>query len=81
MLDLAPDQNFLSFMFSVLDYTAPEQNTYRYRLDGLDTGWINAGTRHYAAYTDLQPGDYVFRFTDATTTMCGTPRELHSASG
>jgi signal transduction histidine kinase/streptogramin lyase len=60
-LDLAPDQNFLSFMFSVLDYTAPEQNTYRYMLEGLDRTWINAGTRRYAAYTDLQPGEYVLR--------------------
>jgi signal transduction histidine kinase/ligand-binding sensor domain-containing protein len=59
-LELAPDENFLSFMFSALDYTAPEQNTYRYMLEGLDRTWVEAGTRHYAAYTDLQPGEYVF---------------------
>jgi signal transduction histidine kinase len=61
MLDLAPDQNFLSFTFSVLDYTAPEQNVYRYKLEGLDVDWIDSGTRHYAAYTDLQPGNYLLR--------------------
>jgi signal transduction histidine kinase/ligand-binding sensor domain-containing protein len=60
-LDLNPDQNFLSFQFSALDYTAPDQNAYRYMLEGLDKTWIEAGTRHYAAYTDLQPGEYVLR--------------------
>jgi signal transduction histidine kinase/ligand-binding sensor domain-containing protein len=61
VLVLAPEENFLSFMFSALDYTAPEQNAYRYMLEGLDRTWVEAGTRHYAAYTDLQPGEYVFR--------------------
>jgi signal transduction histidine kinase/ligand-binding sensor domain-containing protein len=61
LLDLAPDQNFLSFTFSVLDYTAPEQNAYRYMLVGLEEHWNKAGGRHYAAYTDLQPGEYVLR--------------------
>jgi signal transduction histidine kinase/ligand-binding sensor domain-containing protein len=61
LLDLAPDQNFLSFLFSSLDYTAPEQNAYRYKLEGLDQTWIEAGSRRYAAYTDLQPGEYVLR--------------------
>jgi signal transduction histidine kinase/ligand-binding sensor domain-containing protein len=60
-LELAPDQNFVSFMFSALDFTAPEQNAYRYILEGLDHNWIEAGTRRYAAYTDLQPGEYVLR--------------------
>jgi signal transduction histidine kinase/streptogramin lyase len=61
VLELDHDENFLSFMFSVLDFTAPEQNTCRYMLEGLDKGWINAGTRRYAAYTDLQPGEYLLR--------------------
>jgi signal transduction histidine kinase len=44
-----------------LDYTMAEKNQYAYRLEGLDRDWIYAGTRHYADYPDLRPGDYVFR--------------------
>lgn len=34
---------------------------FRYRLDGVDTGWIDAGGRRQAVYTNLAPGPYRFR--------------------
>jgi len=60
-IQLPYQDNFLSFEFTALDYTIPEKNQYAYRLEGLDRDWIYAGTRHYADYPDLKPGDYVFR--------------------
>jgi signal transduction histidine kinase/ligand-binding sensor domain-containing protein len=67
--DLSPDQhirlsyqdNFLSFDFAALDYTMPEKNQYAYQMEGLDRDWVYAGTRRYAAYPDLKPGEYIFR--------------------
>jgi signal transduction histidine kinase/ligand-binding sensor domain-containing protein len=67
--DLSPDepvelsyqQNFLSFEFAALDYTAPEKNQYAYKLEGLDADWVQAGTRRRADYPNLRPGDYIFR--------------------
>jgi len=49
-----------------LDYTAPslsipERVRFRYRLDGVDDDWQEAGTRRQAFYTQLGPGNYVFR--------------------
>ena len=58
---LSYDQNFFSFEFAALSYTAPEKNTFRYMLEGIDEKWVSSGTRHYAAYTHLSPGNYVFR--------------------
>jgi signal transduction histidine kinase len=58
---LSHDQNFFSFEFSLLDFTAPEKNRYRYRLEGFDERWIPAGSRRYASYTNLDGGEYVFR--------------------
>ncbi len=52
---------FLSIDFSALDYTHPESNQYRYKLEGLDRDWVNAGNRHFAYYTNLPPGEYTFR--------------------
>ncbi len=34
---------------------------FRYRLDGIDSDWVDAGIRRQAFYTNLGPGNYVFR--------------------
>ncbi|MBM2841813.1 MAG: Histidine kinase protein, partial [Bacteroidetes bacterium] len=60
-IHLSYDQDFISFEFVALDYTAPLRNQYAYKLEGFDHNWIEAGTRRYAAYTRLSPGEYVFR--------------------
>jgi len=60
-LKLSHKENFFAFEFAALDYTAPEKNRYAYRLEGFDRNWIDAGTRRYASYTNLDPGAYVFR--------------------
>lgn len=49
-----------------IDYTAPflrrpEQGRFRYRLEGLDDHWQDAGTRRQALYSRLAPGTYRFR--------------------
>ncbi len=49
-----------------IDYTAPELSSplktrFRYRLEGFDADWVDAGTRRVALYTNLPPGAYTFR--------------------
>ena len=49
-----------------IDYTAlslsiPERVRFRYKLDGYDKGWQDAGTRRQAFYTHLPPGHYTFQ--------------------
>jgi signal transduction histidine kinase len=49
-----------------IDYTAmsfvlPQRVHFRYRLEGRDTTWQEAGTRRQAFYSDLPPGSYTFR--------------------
>jgi signal transduction histidine kinase/sugar lactone lactonase YvrE len=49
-----------------IDYTSPTSSIpqkvkFRYRLDGYDRNWHEAGTRRQAFYTDLPPGKYSFR--------------------
>jgi signal transduction histidine kinase/CheY-like chemotaxis protein/streptogramin lyase len=51
-----------SFEFAVLSYRAPHQNQYKYRLEGFEKEWNETNsTRRFATYTNLDPGDYVFR--------------------
>lgn len=39
----------------------PERVNFRYRLDGFDEDWQDAGHRRVAYYTNLGPGEYRFR--------------------
>jgi signal transduction histidine kinase/ligand-binding sensor domain-containing protein len=60
-IQLTYEENYFSFEFAALSFTAPERNAYRYILEGFDKNWISCGTRRYAAYTHVDPGDYVFK--------------------
>ncbi len=60
-LDLTYRDYSLAFEFAALSFTNPARNRYAYRLERFDRDWIDAGTRRFARYTDLPPGDYVFR--------------------
>ena len=58
---LSYQDNFVSFEFAALDYSAPEKNQYAYKLEGFDKDWVYAGTRRYVSYTNLRGGTYTFR--------------------
>lgn len=58
---LEPGQNKLEFDFIGLSYMASDEVIYRYILDGIDSDWIDAGSRRQAFYTNLPPGEYTFR--------------------
>jgi len=51
----------ISFEFASLHYSHPEKNEYAYILEGIDKEWNYVGNRHFASYTHLPPGSYVFR--------------------
>ncbi|MBL8149162.1 MAG: GAF domain-containing protein, partial [Blastocatellia bacterium] len=54
-------QNFLSFEFASLNFVLSEKNQYAYKLEGLDKDWVYSGARRSVTYTNLEPGDYIFR--------------------
>jgi signal transduction histidine kinase len=49
--------------YTALNFSTPERVRYRYRLEGVDKDWQNAGARREAFYTKLGPGDYHFEVT------------------
>ena len=71
-----PDSNFISFEYVALDYDSPDKINYSYFLEGFDDDWINAGSRYYAAYSNLPPGDYSFNVK--AETIRGTVTEIAS---
>ncbi len=60
-IHLKYDQNFFAFEFAALDYITPTKSRYAYMLEGLEKDWVECGTRRDARYTNVAPGEYVFR--------------------
>jgi PAS domain S-box-containing protein len=58
---LAPRTTELQISYTALSLAAPEKVRFRYRLEGVDTDWQDAGNRREAFYTRLGPGEYHFR--------------------
>ena len=58
---LSHNQSVISFEFASLNYGAQDKKQYSYILEGFDDDWNNVGTQHTATYTNLDPGDYVFK--------------------
>lgn len=60
-LDLAPGRHTIEIEYTALSLAAPERVQFRYRLEGYDASWIEAGTRRTAYYTGIPPGRYRFQ--------------------
>jgi streptogramin lyase len=67
-ITLTQQQNIFSIEFSALSYFNAETNRYRYRLDGLDDSWHEAGSdQRTANYTTLPARTYIFEVQSATS--------------
>jgi signal transduction histidine kinase/ligand-binding sensor domain-containing protein len=53
--------NMVTFEFASMEFSAPEEHSYQYKLEGFDNDWILSGTDNSAVYTNLDPGTYIFR--------------------
>ena len=60
-VQVAPGPQQWEFHYTGLSLLVPQHSLFRYRLDGFDLGWIDAGNRRTAYYTRLPPGTYTFR--------------------
>ncbi|MBI4326796.1 MAG: ATP-binding protein, partial [Chloroflexi bacterium] len=62
-LRIGPRARRVELRYTALSFTAPEKVRFRYRLDGLDSDWVEAEGRRVAEYSFLPPGQYRFRVT------------------
>lgn len=74
---LTPDERSLTITFAALDYTAPEQVRYAYRL-GSNDAWKSIGNAHSISLPKLKPGQYSLqiRSTNADGRWVGNTRTL-----
>ena len=64
-LSLTAGTRDLQIDYTALSLSRPDRIRFRYRLDGFDESWVDAGSRRQAFYTNLAPGRYKFRVAAA----------------
>jgi signal transduction histidine kinase/CheY-like chemotaxis protein len=57
-INLDWQHNYFEFEYAALNFTNPAKNQYKYKLEGLDKDWYNAGTRRFGRYSGLSGGEY-----------------------
>lgn len=67
-IELDPEDYFITFVFSVLDFIAPENHRFRYQLEGFDPDWRESGKHNSATYTNLPPGQYSLKVLGKNST-------------
>ena len=59
-LTIEPGHDRISIHYAGLSFRAPQKVRFRYRLEGFDHDWIDAGVRRTAFYTNLPAATYRF---------------------
>jgi signal transduction histidine kinase/ligand-binding sensor domain-containing protein len=66
-LIINPNQQNFEISYTALSFINSENLRFKYKLEGLDDDWIDAGTRRLAYFSHVPPGKYTFRVTAANS--------------
>jgi hypothetical protein len=56
-----PGKHQIEFRYTGLSLVSSDRVQFRYRLEGADAGWVEAGTRRFVQYNLLPAGNYRFQ--------------------
>lgn len=62
---ILPENDSLEIKYTGLSFNKSDQIKFKYKLEGLDKDWVDAGTRRRAFFTHLPSGEYSFRVAAA----------------
>ncbi len=74
---LGPAMRDLEIHYTAIRLQSPERVRFRYRLEGYDTRWNDAGERRVAYYTNLPAGDYQFHLVAYDVNLPEKPAEAY----
>src|SRR5439155_26690111 len=61
LLQILPGAKRVEIHYTGLSFAAPEKVLFRYKLEGMEREWIEAGRKRVAEYSYIPPGSYTFR--------------------
>jgi signal transduction histidine kinase len=62
-----PNQQNFEITYTALSFINSENLRFKYKLEGLDAEWVDAGTRRLAYFSHVPPGSYTFRVIAANS--------------
>lgn len=74
-IELNYKENVIKIKFASTDYSHPEKIRYSYKLEGFDRDWTIPGNAKEAVYTNLDPGNYVFKVKTVNSDGVWTEKE------
>jgi signal transduction histidine kinase len=66
-VQIAPNRQNFEIEYTALSFINAELLRFKYKLEGLDHDWIDAGTRRTAYYSYVPPGSYTFKVIAANS--------------
>jgi len=63
LIELESGTQDFTIQYTGFEYMNPERISFRYKLEGYDKDWIEAGSQRSASYTNLPPKKYRFLLT------------------
>ena len=64
-LNLYSGHENIEIRYTGIDFRSPDDVVFRYKLEGFDTDWVSAGRRRSAFYSQLPPGEFLFKLAAA----------------
>ncbi|HEV8486624.1 MAG TPA: two-component regulator propeller domain-containing protein, partial [Blastocatellia bacterium] len=84
MAEVPAGRGDIEFHYTGLSFLAPEKVRFKYKLEGYDLDWVDAGNRRAAYYNNIPPGRYTFRViasnNDGVWNETGEARTIHLAA-
>ena len=62
-VSIPPGRQRFELRYTGLSFSSPDKVRFKYRLEGLEPDWTDAGTKRVAEYSYLRPGKYRFVVT------------------
>jgi signal transduction histidine kinase len=60
ILQIPPGKERFEMHYTGLSFAAPDKVRFKHKLEGLESEWVDAGTKRVAPYSYLPPGTYNF---------------------
>jgi signal transduction histidine kinase/CheY-like chemotaxis protein len=73
-IEAPPGGGSLEFVYTTIDFQSPGKTLFRYKLEGFDRDWVEAGSRRTAYYTNIPPGAYQFSVSAGSVDAGWSPR-------
>ncbi len=70
---LSYKQTVFTLEFAALNFVSSQHNQYAYFLEGFDKKWNYVGTQRKVTYTNLDPGEYIFKVKASNNDGVWTP--------